>query len=290
MGVKNKINIDNKEVNFDVLNALSLHHPSLGEAYLKFDWNPLGEDFRLDISFLERYLEYARYKNPSKMPAFLEQDKKGILNAFKKALENNEQLIAELKSRLENGEFFSYKDTNITKQVEEIVFLLKCRSKMLEISLGQIRVNGIDPFKAYENIRGINRRLSQLLEEAYTEEYNKKMAIANMIDFAMQNKNLSYEFTPFIKSMFNPFAAFNQNKTQDQENLEDGFIKTIDDHLKNLNKLFENVGINLNAFRDSVMQSDFSQALDNVPPPTPQNHHNHSHGHNRNHDGPNFTM
>lgn len=258
--MSNKITVENREINFDVLNALNLQHPMLGDAYVSFNWNPLGEDFRLDINFLERYLENTRYKSDSKMPAFLEQDPKKVLEGFKTAAKNNQQLLDELQRRFDAGEFSSYKNTDITKQVTEILFFLKCRGKMIDIALGQLKVGGIDAFKAYENIRGINRRLSELLEEAYTEEFNKKVALANML-------NRAHEMSArpdWFKSMpFDALAAF-ANRQQHHHDHGKNFdpMDFLAEQLNSLQQAFGSaLGFNLNQFAQDVSQSTqiFSQ-------------------------------
>lgn len=220
----NTIKIDDKELDFDVLNALNLHHPYLGEAYSNFGWNPLGENFSLDIPFIERYLEAAKVKEQDKAPDFLKQDPKKVFEAFKTASKNNKEMISTLKERLEKGEFANIKGANITSQVKDILFFLESRQKMLEISIGQLSLKNIDALKAYRNISSINRKLSQLLEEAYLKEFNQNVALGNMIlqaQFEHQNKqNKTYDFSDVLTNLlgknFSPNQIFTPEKSQEK--------------------------------------------------------------------------
>lgn len=195
------IEIDDSKINYEIYNGLNLYSPILGEQYAKFQWNPLGEDFSLDISFIERYLENENNKDDSVMPPFMENEPEKVLDSFRLATKRNKELLGELQEKYDNGEYKTFKDSNIEKQVEEILFVLKCRQKMFEILVGQLKSKKIDAFTAYKNIRGLNKKLSQLLEEAYTEEWNKKVALQNMLLWAQQRAtNFADLYTkkPFI--------------------------------------------------------------------------------------------
>ncbi len=212
--MKNTLKVNETEVNFDVLNALNLHHPQLGEAYSNFGWNPLGENFSLDIPFIEKYLESARYKPEEKAPAFLEKDPKKVFEAFKTASKNNKEMLASLKEKLEKGEFKNVKGADITPQVKDILFFLECRQKMLDISIGQLSSNKIGALKAYQNINSINRKLSQLLEEAYLKEFNKNVALGNMLLQAqLQHKHQNTKTTEF-SNVFNNLLGKNFSPNQ----------------------------------------------------------------------------
>ena len=216
--------IDESKINFDVYNGLNLYSPSLGEAYAKFAWNPLGEDFRLDISFVERYLEAAKEDAEVKMPPFLENDPRIVLDSFKLATKRNKEILTELQSRYDTGEFISYKNANIEKQVEEVLFILKCRQKMFEITIGQLNAKGIDAFAAYKNIRGLNKKLSQLLEEIYAEEWNKKVALQNMLNFAQKQAN-EFSSLYFPKPFVFDFAK--QAQRQNQRNIIEEILNSV---------------------------------------------------------------
>lgn len=206
----NKLEIDGRVANFDVFNALNLHNPLLGEAYAEFNWNPLGDDFRLDISFVEKYLENARYDKLKKAPSFLDRDPKAVMQAFRLAEKNNKVLLDALKERYDLGEFVNYKKTNIEKQVKDIIFMLECRQKMFQISLGQLKAKGIDPLKAYENISGINKKLAGLLEEAYYEQLKKRDAMRRMLAQAEFDAENDYDLFDDVFDIFDgPFAENN---------------------------------------------------------------------------------
>jgi hypothetical protein len=194
--MENTSPIEEKEINYDVFNALNLHNPMLGEAYAKFDWNPLGDDFSLDLPFIEKYLDNAKYKYDEKKVDFIEKDPKAVHETFLLAAKRNKQLIDELKTKLESGEFSDYKGADITPQVKDIMFHLECRQKMLEISIGQLKGKRIDALTAYRNVNGINKKLSQLLEEAYQKEFNQKVILENILLYAQQlNQNYNPQLT-----------------------------------------------------------------------------------------------
>lgn len=188
-----KKSIDEDKINYDVYNGLNLYSPILGEQYAKFDWNPLGENFRLDIPFIEQYFKNSKIKDNVIMPPFLEAAPDKVLESFKLASKRNKELLDELQTKYDGGEFKNFEGANIEKQVEEMLFALKCRQKMFEILNGQLKSKKIDAFAAYKNIRGLNKKLAQLLEEAYAEEWNKKVALQNMLLMA-QNKESIFTF------------------------------------------------------------------------------------------------
>ena len=216
--------IDDSKINYDVYNGLNLYSPFLGEQYAKFQWNPLGEDFSLDISFIERFLENAKNGSELNMPQFMENEPENVLDTIKLATKRNKEIIDELQNKYDNNEYKSLQDTNIEKQIEEILFILKCRQKMFEISIGQLKSKNIDAFTAYKNISGLNKKLSQLLEEAYTEEWNKKIALQNMLSWAQQrskdNADL-YTKKPFI------FDALKHSQQVKQGNFFEDLMSSI---------------------------------------------------------------
>lgn len=218
--------IDDSNFNYEVYNGLNLYSPYLGEQYAKFKWNPLGDDFSLDISFIERYLENARNNDELSMPPFMENEPEKVLENFRLATKRNKELLKELQGKYDSGEYKSYKDTDIEKQVEEILFILKCRQKMLEISIGQLKSNSIDALSAYKNIRGLNKKLSQLLDEAYTEEYNKKVAMQNMLLWAQQR---SQNFADLYVKMPFVFDAKLHNEKFRESNILENIVSNIKD-------------------------------------------------------------
>lgn len=239
--MKDTIKINETEVNFDVLNALNLHHPHLGEAYSNFGWNPLGDDFSLDLPFIEKYLESARFKPEDKAPAFLEKGPKAVMDAFKNASENNKEMLETLKKRLEQGEFNNVKGADISGQVKDIVFFLECRQKMLEVSIGQISSKKIDALKAYKNINSINRKLSQLLEEAYQKEFNKNVALGNMLlEAQLQNKFQQGQTKTFSDNLISLLGKnFSLNQIFSPDNQKE--ISLLDQLKENLATLSESV-------------------------------------------------
>lgn len=229
----NNFDIDENKINFDVYNGLNLYSPYLGETYAKFKWNPLGDNFKLDISFIERYLDNAKEIENDKMPAFIESEPKKVLESFRLATKRNKEMLNELQSKFDNHEFADFNGMNIEKQVEEILFILKCRQKMFEISIKQIKSKTVDAFKAYKNISGLNKKLSQLLEELYQEEYNKKIAIQNMLLFAEERaKDFSnkYDFKPFN------FDETLMNKKQNEHSFIEKLLRTVANEAKALNE------------------------------------------------------
>lgn len=256
------VEIDESKINFDVYNGLNLYSPYLGEAYAKFKWNPLGDDFRLDISFIERYLENAKSDNEVTMPPFLENDPRQVMEAFNLATKRNKELLTDLQTRYNNDEFKNFKDTNIEKQVEEILFILKCRQKMFEITVGQLKAKGIDAFTAYKNIRGLNKKLSQLLEEAYTEEWNKKVALQNMLSWA-QTRSIDfgdlYKPNPFV---FDKVAHQRRNR---EHNFIEGLINTVQEVANAFMGRTSDMRL-----EEMPQYQDFVETFQNLPP-RPQN-------------------
>lgn len=180
--------IDYSKVDYDKFNALNLQHESLGEAYLKFDWDPLGENFKLDLPYIEKYLKNARDKSEIKTPDFLNRNTREVKQAFKNALQNNITLRTELQSRYDLCEFADFKGVNIEQQVKDILFFLNCREKMLEIAIGKLKNPNINCLQAYQNIYSLNKKLSQLLEESYRKEFDKKVIIQNFLLQAQQER------------------------------------------------------------------------------------------------------
>ena len=180
--------IDYSKVDYDKLNALNMQHESLGQAYLKFDWDPLGENFKLDLPYIEKYLKNARDKSEIKTPQFLSRGNREVKQCFKNALENNSVLKNELQSRYDSGEFADFKGVNIELQVKDILFFLNCREKMLEIAIGKLKNPNINTLKAYQNIYALNKKLSELLEETYKKEFDKKVIIQNFLQQAERER------------------------------------------------------------------------------------------------------
>ena len=58
--MKHKAKIDKKNINYDKLNALNMLNKDLGDAYLDMEWDPLGPNFKLDLPYIEKYLQNAR--------------------------------------------------------------------------------------------------------------------------------------------------------------------------------------------------------------------------------------
>lgn len=202
--MENELEVDGKVINFDVFNALNLHNPMLGDAYVNFNWNPLGDGFKLDLPFLEKFIENQRYQSETKKPSFMENEPDKVIEFFKNAAKNNKQMLKDLEGRLNSGEFGDYKNVNIEEQVKDMVFFLKCRDKMLEISMKQLKSNSIDALKAYENINALNRKLSELLEDAYYKEKNKKALIEKMILQAQLNQQKTYGNFEYVLKMVTP--------------------------------------------------------------------------------------
>lgn len=238
------------DINYDVFNALSLHNPLLGEAYAKFKWNPLGDDFSLDLDFIEKYLENARYKPEEKFPEFLSKDPKAVFDAFTLATKRNKEMITELKKRLEKGEFANFKEANIEPQIKDILLFLEMRQKMLEISIGQLKDRKIDVTQAYKNISGINRKLSELLEEAYQKEFQKNVIIQNLIRQA-QIENMmrakQKEKTPSPK-----FFNYLENVHNLIDNKADR--DKADDNLFDITKMFESISRGFESFKNEISQ------------------------------------
>lgn len=173
--------IDFTNVDFDKFNALNMQDQSLGQAYLKYNWDPLGENFRLDLPYIEKYLQNARDKSEIKMPDFLNRGNREVKQCFKNALENNKVIKNELQQKYDLGEFADFKGVNIELEIKDILFFLNCREKMLEIAIGKLKNPNINTLKAYQNIYSINKKLSQLLEETYKKEFDKHVIIQNFL-------------------------------------------------------------------------------------------------------------
>lgn len=186
--MRNSAKVDVKVIDYDKLNALNMQNKELGEAYLTMKWDPLGPNFKLDLPYIEKYLQNARDKSEIKTPDFIEKNPREVKKAFKNALQHNISIRCELQNRFDLGEFALYKNANIEEQVKDILFFLKCREQMLQIAIGKIKVNGINTLQAYKNIYSLNKALSALLEESYRKEYNYKVALHNMLAFAQRER------------------------------------------------------------------------------------------------------
>ena len=269
--MENQFEVDGKVVNFDVFNALNLHNPMLGDAYVRFDWNPLGEDFKMDLPFLEKFLENQKYASETKMPSFMENNPEKVLESFKTAHKNNKQMLKELQNRYNSGEFSDFKGVNIESQVKDMIFYLKCREKMLEISIGQLKVNNIDALKAYENINALNRKLGELLEEAYTKEFNKKVLIDNMILQAQLNSEKNYGMFENMTKL-NVFSQTTIQTKQPEFNIGDmilGVVQGLANGL-GLNNLNMN-NLNLNNLTQTQQNQQMQQYQNMMQNPTADN-------------------
>ena len=194
--MKNSAKVDGRVIDYDKLNALNMQSKDLGDAYLYMKWDPLGPDFKLDLPYIEKYLRNARDKSEIKTPDFINKSNREVKKAFKNALENNIAMRTEIQNKYDLGEYALYNNTNIEEQVKDILFFLKCREQMLQIVIGKIKVNGINTLQAYKNIYSLNKKLSALLEESYRQEYNKKIAIDNMLRLAQQEKEREQQNQP----------------------------------------------------------------------------------------------
>ena len=186
--MKHKAKIDKKNINYDKLNALNMLNKDLGDAYLDMKWDPLGPNFKLDLPYIEKYLQNARDKSDIKTPEFIDKGTREAKKAFKNALQHNIQLRTEIQNKYDLGEYALYNNVNIEEQVKDILFFLNCREQMLQIALGKLKGKNINTLQAYKNIYSINKALSALLEETYQVEYNHKVAINNMLLLAQQER------------------------------------------------------------------------------------------------------
>lgn len=183
-----KNNKTQKVIDYDKLNALSLYDKSLGEAYLEFDWDPLGPNFCLDLPFIEKYLQNAHDHDEFETPDFLKYGNCQVKECFKNALQNNIAMQKQIQDKFDMGEYADYKNTNIEEQVKDILFFLSCREQMLKVAIGQLKLPNFDSMKAYKNIYALNKKLSQLLEESYTKQFKQNVAINNMLLHAQRER------------------------------------------------------------------------------------------------------
>ena len=191
--MKKTAKLSSDQINYDKLNALNMQSKDLGDAYLSMQWDPLGPNFKLDIPYIEKYLQNARDKSQINTPDFINQGNKETKKAFKNALEHNAQIRTEIQNKFDLGEYALYNNVNIEEQVKDILFFLQCREQMIKIVLGQMKSKNFDTLQAYKNIYSLNKQLSSLLEETYRIEYNKKMAIINMLNLAEQQRKTQLE-------------------------------------------------------------------------------------------------
>ena len=196
--------IDYTKIDYDKFNALNMQHESLGQAYLNFDWDPLGENFKLDLPYIEKYLKNARDKSEIKTPQFLSAGNREVKQCFKNALENNAVLRNELQSRYDSGEFADFKGVNVELQVKDILFFLTCREKMLEIAIGKLKNPNVNTLKAYQNIYALNKKLSQLLEETYKKEFDKRVIIQNFLQQAEMQRQEEIEKAKLAEQKLEP--------------------------------------------------------------------------------------
>lgn len=200
---------DDEQINYDIFNALNLHHCYLGEEYLKNGFNPFKENFKMDISFVRRYLDNKKYQTESLEPDFTKQTRGKVLKSFKNAKQNNEQIINEIDSKIKTKEF-----ENIKKQLEEIFVFLKMRERMLDISIRQLSKKNIDSYKALINIEGINKKLSELLRDEFETEFKKQIIIQNLFMFAKEQKAKKEDL--YENEVFDSLAQILKDKDKDK--------------------------------------------------------------------------
>lgn len=179
-----------QEIDYNVLNALNLIHPALGEAYTQKGYNPFEEGFVLESDYIEKILEENRDKTPILTEDFLETSSKEVKKYFQRSLQNTIELRNDFETQLKNDEFSNYENENIEKQVKNVILFLQNREQLLKTAIEQLKDPNANSLKLYQDITSINKKLSQLLKESYLEDFKKEVVHKNFIEYCLTVKKL----------------------------------------------------------------------------------------------------
>lgn len=188
--MKQEKKLTEEEIDYNILNALNLIHPTLGEAYISKGYNPFDEGFILETDYIEKILEENRDKTPILTEDFLEKSSKEVKEFFEKALANTKLLKEDFETQLKNGEFTNVNGHNLEKQIKNTVLFLQNRQEMLKIAIEQLNNVNANSLKLFQDVTSINKKLSQLLKESYLDEFKKETAHKNFVEYCLTLERL----------------------------------------------------------------------------------------------------
>lgn len=157
----------NTEVkNINVLNALNIINPDLGDAYSKGDFNPFEGDFILKSEFVQRILQ----NNDCEvvMEPFLEQGNKTVRQNFLTSLENTDLMLEEI-------------DLKQGQNIEYLKIFLKNRKQLLKNAIEKLLNENQDSFSLYKDIYCLDPQLSSKLKQSFHENFNHKIAVQEFL-------------------------------------------------------------------------------------------------------------
>lgn len=201
--------IEEKDINYDIYNALNLLNENLGESYLTQGFNPFDEGFELSEEFaLERY-HNACQKKEIISPDFINQGTKQTQKAFETSVQNLDALILNVDQLLSDYTL----DEKTKKQYENIRLYLICRRQLTLIFIAKLKKQK-NTLKMYEELTFLNHELEEYCTDIFTEFYNIQNAINAFIAFAKNNK-LSKEDKELIQKA-KDIIKHNQEKQANQ--------------------------------------------------------------------------
>lgn len=179
------IRLSEEEINYNIYNALNLYNEELGEEYLCNGFNPFENNFELSEQYIiERFVNSA-IKKELKEPEFIFDTTKKIKQAFLNSINNCQQALSEIESKLSAPNL----PETIKQELKKLKTYLLCRIQLLNLYCKKIKKNK-NVFKLYSNIQSLDWHTSEIFEESYKEQFDIQIAINAYIEFAKQHSKI----------------------------------------------------------------------------------------------------
>ncbi len=213
---------EEKEINYNVLNALNLMHEDLGEIYTKTSFNPFEEGFVLDEEFvIDKFLN-AKQKPELETPAIVLGGEKG----FNLALEHNQTNCTLALNEIENMLLDENVSPALKEELKKLKIYLLCR---IELSLNYLKnaKKKKNKLELYQNICSLNYRMAQYFEGAYEETFDAHLCINAFLQFVKENSNAYKKELKDAKLKQIAQNIIKQNKLKEAESSKEDMSKAV---------------------------------------------------------------
>lgn len=202
------------EINFNVYNALNLYSEELGEEYLNNHFNPFETGFELTEDFIiDRFVNQNNSPLELNAPEFISSSTTETKIAFENSIKNCTEMLNQIEIMLQ--------DPNLPeKQKEELKKLktyLLCRIQLLTAYNKKLKKDK-NTFKMYQNIQGLDWKISELFDETYKQMFNVNMAISAYLNMKNAYKGKSSLENKALREKAQAIIRANQQKMQEMAN------------------------------------------------------------------------
>lgn len=200
---------EEKEIDYNIFNALNLCNPALGLAYQTRGFNPFNNHFNFCPEYVERMLKIAKNKNVVVAEKFLERGNKEVADLFFMALNNTKSLIAGIQMMKPN------KEDNA--RFQDFLIFLKNRAELLEQNIILLKNENQDSFKLYQDLVSIDLEYSNLIKDTFYDRFNRDLIIMNFLEYYNLGKKKKTLAQQIEEEILSKIFLFEPRKKKNKE-------------------------------------------------------------------------